>query len=1154
MTKIRDVLVRDPTTWSIPNEGVTQIGPPRSPEEWNVLRYELQAFVAEGAYEGGLETILASYLTHLERDSQPAAWVSGFFGSGKSHLLRVLDSLWMDLEFPDGTRASALVNLPDDLTDQLAELKRRAAQSGGRFSAAGTLNAGGTSAALSILSIVFAAAGLPENLAAARLVLWLQREGLLDPVQKHLVAAGKTLEQSLRDMYVSEHLAGAILAARPTFAPTNAEVRAEIRAQFPSGEELPDEEFFSILDETLRTRSKDGGIPLTLLVLDELQQFLANDPVRTLEVQQLVEMCCKRFGSRLLFAASGQMALSATPSLQKLQDRFRVEVTLRDTDVDRVVRSVVLRKQPERIAELAKSLDGVAGEISRHLQGSNIAANAADAADLIPDYPLLPTRRRFWDAVLRAMDTAGRSQKLRTQLRIVLDAIKGVADRDLGVVVPAHAIYSQLSDEFLASGALPRETAKLIDDLDDGTPEGLMRCRVARVVFLIGKLPREGASPTGVRATPDVIADLLVEDLRSDGPPVRAAVPAAAAVLVQRGVLMEVAGEYVLQTPTSAEWAADFEMYRRELQADEAWLASARQGELRTALDTALKGVQPVQGDSRQSRRFRVYYGEDEPRGPEDEIALWIRDGWNTSEKPVVERARQAGVTNSTVFGFLEKTQGDDVRSALIEAEAASRTIDRRPPPTTPEGIEARAGLASRRDVARARIRSLAEHVVSSGRIFQGGGAEIQHPPANPTFAQSAARALESAALRLYPEFGIADSKAWSKVVDLAREGNPTPLKGVGHNGEVDAHPVVKTILASLPAVGRKGNEVRKLYSAPPYGWSQDAIDGSLLALMAGGRVEARYNGEIVGPKQIAQNQLGVVEFRSQVIVITMPQRIDVRNLALSLGAKLQGVDDLELPRLIAARLHELADAAGADAPMPARPSVERVRDLEALSGNEQFVAFADAKTELELLITQWQALAAKIPQRKKQWEQTRELLRHAADLADAADLTSQLEAVAGSRMALDDPDPVTPILSRLAEVLRAAATERWASYAAARSAVLRELEGSDDWEKVDASTRGQILVEVGLGTNKEPPIGSTEELLSSLDSVPLADWGFRTQAVEPQAAQALARAVQLLTPDSVELPRARTVIHSDAELETYLDEVRNQVHRHLADGKTVII
>ena len=195
-------------------------------------------------------------------------------------------------------------------------------------------------------------------------------------MEAHLVAAGKTLEQSLRDMYVSDHLAGAILAARPGYAPSNAEVRAEIRAQFPSVEGLTDEDFLSILDETLKTQSKDGGIPLTLLILDELQQFLANDAVRTLEVQQLVELCCKRFGSRLLFAASGQMALSATPSLQKLQDRFTVEVTLRDSDVDRVVRSVVLRKRPDRTAELAKTLDGVAGEISRHLQGSQIAARA----------------------------------------------------------------------------------------------------------------------------------------------------------------------------------------------------------------------------------------------------------------------------------------------------------------------------------------------------------------------------------------------------------------------------------------------------------------------------------------------------------------------------------------------------------------------------------------------------------------------------------------------------------------------------------------------------------------------------------------------------------------------------------------------------------
>ena len=243
---------------------------------------------------------------------------------------------------------------------------------------------------------------------------------------------------------------------------------------------------------------------------------------------------------------------------------------------------------------------------------------------------------------------------------------------------------------------------------------------------------------------------------------------------------------------------------------------------------------------------------------------------------------------------------------------------------------------------------------------------------------------------------------------------------------------------------------MRKLYSAPPYGWSQDAIDGALLALIASGRVEARHNGAVVGPKQIAQNQLGVVEFRSQVVVPTMQHRLDVRNLALSLGAKLQGVDDLELPRLIAARLHELANGAGADAPMPARPAVDRIRDLEALAGNEQFVALADAEARARAAHCRVEGACGEDPAPPRTMGAGSRAIAARDRSAGGRVSRAQIDAVAENRLALKDPDPLAPILSQVTEVLRAAVAERWGAYDTARSAALNALDKSKDWKKVE--------------------------------------------------------------------------------------------------------
>jgi len=53
MTLNREVFSTDPTTTTIPNEGVTKVLEPQTPKEWEVLRYELTHFVCKGEYERG---------------------------------------------------------------------------------------------------------------------------------------------------------------------------------------------------------------------------------------------------------------------------------------------------------------------------------------------------------------------------------------------------------------------------------------------------------------------------------------------------------------------------------------------------------------------------------------------------------------------------------------------------------------------------------------------------------------------------------------------------------------------------------------------------------------------------------------------------------------------------------------------------------------------------------------------------------------------------------------------------------------------------------------------------------------------------------------------------------------------------------------------
>ena len=106
--KNRDVYFRDPGTHELLNNGVSKVSEIGSDDsQIKTLRFELQNFVCDGQYAQGMERILRAYLAGLGKTEQSAVWVSGFYCSGKSHLVKVLRYLWEDYRFANGDSARA---------------------------------------------------------------------------------------------------------------------------------------------------------------------------------------------------------------------------------------------------------------------------------------------------------------------------------------------------------------------------------------------------------------------------------------------------------------------------------------------------------------------------------------------------------------------------------------------------------------------------------------------------------------------------------------------------------------------------------------------------------------------------------------------------------------------------------------------------------------------------------------------------------------------------------------------------------------------------------------------------------------------------------------------------------------------------------------
>ena len=202
---------------------------------------------------------------------------------------------------------------------------------------------------LALLGIVFKSKGLPEQYNQAQLVMWLRQEGILSSVEAELRAAGRTLAQELPHMYVSSHLAKALLKARPDLAHSEADARKLLKEQFPQVTDVSSEQMTNAIEAALAV---DGKFPLTLVVLDEVQQFVGQDVERAFQVQEVTETLCKHFNGKLLFVATGQSALSGMANLQRLMGLFPVPVMLGDWDVENVTRQIILAKKPSAQPEV----------------------------------------------------------------------------------------------------------------------------------------------------------------------------------------------------------------------------------------------------------------------------------------------------------------------------------------------------------------------------------------------------------------------------------------------------------------------------------------------------------------------------------------------------------------------------------------------------------------------------------------------------------------------------------------------------------------------------------------------------------------------------------------------------------------------------------
>ncbi|TVT30739.1 BREX system P-loop protein BrxC [Marinobacter vinifirmus] len=1139
--KNREIYQKDPTTRKLVNEGVASVNDETTSHALAVLRYELETFVCDGQYEKGMSHILETYLKNIDQAQQPAVWVSGFYGSGKSHLVKMLRALWVDAEFEDGATARGIAKLPQGVSEHLKELSVQAKRHGGLHAASGTLGSGASgSVRLALLRILFKSAGLPEQYPVARFVMWLKHEGIYDQVRQSVESNGYDWQEELDNFYVAEGLHEALVQAKPALFTSPASCVETLNNLYPFVQDISSDDMLKAIRQALTT---DGKLPLTLIVLDEVQQFIGEDSQRSIAVQEAVEACCKNFGGKLLFIGTGQTAVTGTSNLKKLEGRFTIRVELSDADVDAVIRQVILAKKPEAKGPIDQVLQTNLGEISRHLAGTTIGHRQDDLPYFPQDYPILPVRRRFWENTLRILDQTGTDSQLRNQLSMIHKVIQTNLDDPLGHVVPADYLYFDSADKLLQARILPRKVHEKTMSWIKGTEDQRLMARACGLVFLINKLGGQN-NEIGIRANVDSLADLLVEDLSSGSSSLRSKLPG---LLDNCELLMKVGEEYRIQTEESSAWTDEFLSQRSALSNEAHRIHAERDDRIRRMFGDVARKLSLMQGEAKVTRDIYPVFDAQLPADANERICVWVRDGWSSDENSVRADARQAGNQSPTVFVFIPKRSADDLRHHLIDYKAASATLDKRGSPNTPEGTEAKAAMETTKQTAEGKIRELLSEAFSGARVFQGGGNEILGNNLQEMVLEAANNSLQ----RLYPNFHIADHSGWQKAYEKAKTGAPDALKAVGDDGEPGKNPVCKAILGFI-AGGKKGADIRAHFEGKDFGWSRDAVDGGLQVLLVAGIIRAQDDrGQPIEPSALERKSIGKTLFKVESANVTTPQRIQIRKVLQKVGVSAKQGEELAHVPSFLQKVSDLADKAGGEAPKPERPDTRFLDDIRLTTGNEQLLALYNCREQLVQSIEHWEKLAEQIQQRWPSWMVLKRLVNHASALADAEVYRAQVDTIEQQRQLLEEPDPINPLITCLTQSLREALNTLNQDYQARHEQGMKRLEADGNWKQLEPEQRNQLLSEQKLTLADQPKVAvqSTEEVLNTLDQCSLGMFADRVAALPSRFDNVAVSAAELCEPEIQFVSVPRRTLKTEADVDAWAEEVKDQLKTALEKG-----
>ncbi len=516
-------------------------------EEYVVTR-ELQKHFAEffSAYKKGI----------IGTTDKMGVWISGFFGSGKSHFLKILSYL-LENRTVDGKRAIDYFIDDKKISDGmvLADMKLAAETPADviLFNVDSKGAASGKQDKDAIVSVFLKVFNEMQGFYGANPhIADLERKLFYDGryeefMEKFEDANGDPWVEARNEFDYSQDDVVDVLADMGIMSEEAARNWCE-KAFTPYNISI--EEFARLVKKYIDQKGKNHHI---VFLVDEIGQYIGENSRLMLNLQTVTEDLGTACHGKAWIIVTSQQDIDSVIKVKgndfsKIMGRFDTRLSLSSANVDEVIRRRILEKTPVATQTLSVLYDDKATILKNLiLFNDGIEKKLYSGRDnFAAVYPFVPYQFNLLGDVLTAIRTHGAAGKHladgeRSMLALFKESAMQIMDREPGALVPFYMFYDALEEfvEHSHKGVISKALEN--DYINPDHEEDCFNVNVLKALFMI-KYVKE------IKANINNIASLMVTDIGNDRLELIRRVEDALKVLERQTLIQKNNDEYVFLT------------------------------------------------------------------------------------------------------------------------------------------------------------------------------------------------------------------------------------------------------------------------------------------------------------------------------------------------------------------------------------------------------------------------------------------------------------------------------------------------------------------------------------------------------------------------------------------------------------------------------